>query len=74
MLAVLQTVGFNYCAAIGEPLTELLRSFILSKTTPSTEERRELELESIKQQTELLRMVNDPKAHARYRKLSTDTI
>ena len=72
MLVVLQTVGFNYRAAIGEPLTELLRSFILSKTTSSAKERQELELETTKHQTELLRMINDPKAHARYKKLSTD--
>ena len=46
-LKVLQTLGFNYRKAIGEPLTQIVRDWILSKTESNN---RKLELEILKEQ------------------------
>ena len=46
-LKVLQTLGFNYRQAIGEPLTQIVRDWILSKTESNN---RKLELEILKEQ------------------------
>lgn len=67
VLTVFQTLGFNYRTAIGEPLTQLLRSFILSRVEERTHhQQKELELEHIRVQAELLRIVQDPNAYERY--------
>lgn len=46
-LKVLQTLGFNYRQAIGEPLTQIVRDWILSKTESNN---HKLELEILKEQ------------------------
>lgn len=47
-LKILQTLGFNYRQAIGEPLTQIVRDWILSKIESNN---RELELEILKEQS-----------------------
>ncbi len=63
-LKVLQTLGFNFRSAIGEPLTILLRNLILAQAR-STVDNHELEVAQIEQQTELMRLAQDPDSHAR---------
>lgn len=46
-LKVLQTLGFNYRQAIGEPLTQIVRDLILSKMRS---DNRELELKILQNQ------------------------
>lgn len=47
-LKILQTLGFNYRQAIGEPLTQIVRDWILSKIESNN---RKLELEILKEQS-----------------------
>jgi hypothetical protein len=47
-LKILQTLGFNYRQAIGEPLTQIVRAWVLSKTDA---DNRKLELEILKTQS-----------------------
>lgn len=47
-LKVFQTLGFNYRQAIGEPLTQVVRDWILSKIESNN---RKLELEILKEQS-----------------------
>ena len=70
VLAVLQTLGFNYRAAIGEPLTLLLRSFILAKSNEVDQRQKELKIEELRFQKELLRTINDPDAYERYKEIN----
>lgn len=66
-LKVLQTLGFNYAAAIGEPLTILLRNLILSQV--QTIGAQDLALAQFQRDTEELRLVQDPEAYERLRQL-----
>ncbi|CAM3830515.1 hypothetical protein [Avibacterium endocarditidis] len=47
-LTILQLLGFNFRKGIGEPLTELLRSLILSKSIPDPNKQIDLQLEILK--------------------------
>lgn len=63
-LKVLQTLGFNFRAAIGEPLTLLLRNLILANArSPIVSE--DLELARLQRETEFYRLVQDPVAYER---------
>lgn len=70
VLTVLQILGFNYRAAIGEPLTLLLRSFILAKSNEVDQRQKELKIEELQFQKELLRTINDHDAYERYKEIN----
>lgn len=60
-LTILQLLGFNFRQAIGEPLTDLLRDYILSvKPNPKL---AELELQ---QSVAAMQISLDPEASARF--------
>ncbi len=63
-LKVLQTLGFNYRKAIGEPLTLLTRNFILSKVEES---KTTQEIDLLREQTLniMARIMEDPDAAPR---------
>jgi len=63
-LTVLQLIGFNYKAAIGEPLTELVRHMIAGRVTAGMTEAEILEA---RRQVLLLEIIKDPDAHKRLR-------
>lgn len=62
---VLQLLGFNFRRAIGEPLTTLCESMILSVTSKSDE----LEIESARSQRALVELALNPDAYDRFRSL-----
>lgn len=63
-ITILQTLGFNFKAAIGEPLTELVRRLILSNV-PSEDVGEQLQILAAQQNTAFLEVVRDPEAYAR---------
>jgi hypothetical protein len=68
-LTVLQVLGLNFKQAIGEPLTELLRGYILAQVPQQTPEA--LAALSQQQTVELLRLAQDPDAFARFQALTS---
>lgn len=65
-LKTMQLLGFNYKAAIGEPLTLMLRNFILSKV---------VEPDSLKAfekfiTPEMVQILKDDKAYANFKKIT----
>lgn len=66
---IMQLLGFNFKQATGEPLTQLLRNFILSQV-PEPDKSTEYNMLLAQRNTEYFRMVQDPEAYERHRKLS----
>ena len=64
MLTVLQLFGFNFKAAIGEPLTIALRRLILSKV-PAPDDAIALGQLQLQREVALLEVVKDPDASQR---------
>ncbi|MHA2852844.1 hypothetical protein ACXZ7E_02570 [Paenibacillus lautus] len=63
---IAQLLGFNFKKAIGEPLTELINSFITSKTSSPDEMRVTLELASLQREVEFYKVMQDEEAFQRY--------
>jgi hypothetical protein len=64
VLKVLQVLGFNFKQAVGEPLTILLREFVLANVPrPQSEATQQL---GQQQTIEALRLAQDPEAFARF--------
>lgn len=64
VLKVLQVLGFNFRQAVGEPLTILLREYILANVPrPQSDAAQQL---SQQQSLEVLRLAQDPEAYARF--------
>lgn len=61
---IMQILGFNFKQAIGEPLTELLASFIRSKVV-TTEKNMDLQILAQKREIEYLRICQDEEAYNR---------
>lgn len=68
-LTVLQVLGFNFKQAVGEPLTELLRGFILAQV-PRRPSEAATDLGQ-QQTVELLRLAQDPEAFGRFQALTS---
>lgn len=67
-MTILQLLGFNFKQAIGEPLTVLLRNFILGHAVDADSDRlRELQIE---QNMELAKVCRDQKAYNRWQTLT----
>lgn len=66
-LDVLQVLGFSFKEAIGQPLTTLVRDFILSASPDGDTELDKLRLEL---QIETLKAVNDAEAFERLQRIS----
>lgn len=68
-LTILQVLGFNFKQAIGEPLTELLRGYILAQVPqkPSADAA----VVNQQQTLELLRLAQDSEAFARFQSLTS---
>lgn len=62
---VLQILGFNFRKAIGEPLTQLLQSAILSRV----ERSEELQIQSAKREQLYVELALDSDAYERFREL-----
>lgn len=67
-LTVLQVLGFNFKQAVGEPLTDLLRGYILAQV-PHRPSEATASLDQ-QQTLELLRLAQDPDAFARFQILT----
>lgn len=65
---ILQLVGFNFKAAIGQPLTEVVERLILSRV-PSTETAAELQILAARRDVAYLDLAADPEGLARLRSL-----
>lgn len=66
---VLQLLGFNFRRAIGEPLTSLCESLILSRVASSDDLQQQLQLASFRNQTALIGLAGDPQAYERFRSM-----
>jgi hypothetical protein len=71
MLTVLQLVGFNFKKAIGEPLTELLRSAIASKAAIQPLVNAEYNILQTKLSIEVLKVAQDEDATERLERLKS---
>ena len=67
-LTILQLVGFNFKAAIGEPLTQLVQHLILSKV-PDADTSGALALLSARREVAYLEVVQDADAFDRLREI-----
>lgn len=68
-LTVLQLLGFNFRRAVGEPLTQLLRSLILAQAPSGPEAGEELQKLSLQREVAYLELARDPEAFERLREL-----
>lgn len=68
-ITVLQVLGFNFKAAIGEPLTEVLASLIRTQVRPGPDLNAELQALGLRNQTMLAQLCEDEDAFARFREL-----
>lgn len=68
MFNIMQMLGFNFKKAIGEPLTELLASFIRSNVV-SIEKNAELQQLGIERELELYKICQDEDAYIRLMEL-----
>ncbi|WP_298255396.1 hypothetical protein [uncultured Arthrobacter sp.] len=66
---VLQLLGFNFRRAIGEPLTALCESLILTQVSPPDDLQQQLQLASVRNQTALIELAADSQAYERFRSL-----
>ncbi|SDJ66147.1 hypothetical protein [Salimicrobium halophilum] len=66
---ILQTLGFNYQRAIGEPLTEFVRRLISSNNPISQNDQLEIQALSEKKQIELFKVLQDSEAVKRYKEM-----
>lgn len=65
---ILQLLGFNFKQAIGEPLTDLVRGMISTKTPASSELTMEYHILSEKKQLEYFKLLQNEEAFQRYLK------
>lgn len=68
-LTILQVIGFNFKRAIGEPLTDLVRSLIVSRAVPSVETQRDLQALTLKRETLIYEIALNHEAHIRLMQL-----
>ncbi|MYL20056.1 hypothetical protein GLW04_09175 [Halobacillus litoralis] len=67
---ILQTLGFNYKRAIGEPLTDLVNGLISSQMPVAKEKELERQKLFHEQEIEYIKMIRDEEAYKRYLKLT----
>lgn len=67
-MTILQLVGFNFKAAIGEPLTQLVQRLILSRV-PVHDSSATLGVLAARREVAYLEIVKDPEAYSRLRDL-----
>lgn len=65
-LTILQLIGFNFKAAIGEPLTQLVQRIILSRV-PEADTAQSLNLLNAQREVAYLEVMKDAEASARLR-------
>lgn len=63
---IVQLLGFNFKSAIGEPLTDIIKSAITSKISVSNESRVILEAASLQRESEFYKVMQDEEAFQRY--------
>lgn len=68
-LTILQVMGFNFKAAIGQPLTSLVERLILSRVPPA-DASAELSLLAARRELAYLEIVRDSEASARLQALN----
>lgn len=64
---ILQILGFNFRRAVGEPLTKLIESQIISQVSTSPD----LQVESMKLQRAVMEIAMDAEAFARFQSISS---
>ena len=69
MITVLQLLGFNFTRAIGEPLTDLVRSLVSSRITSSADAAVELQRLSLQRDLAFFEIARDEAAHSRLRQM-----
>ena len=69
MVTVLQLLGFNVNRAIGEPLTDLVRSLVSSRVASSAEAAVELQRLSLQRDLAFFEIAQDEAAHSRLRQM-----
>lgn len=66
---ILQLIGFNFKKGLGEPLTDLLSSFIKSQQPSKSENKSELQYITKEHELEIAKMINDEEAYERYKEI-----
>jgi hypothetical protein len=69
-LTILQVIGFNFMRAIGEPLTDLVRSLIVARAAPSAATQQDLQALTLKRETLIYEVALNKEATARLLRLS----
>lgn len=68
-LNVLQILGFNFKSAIGEPLTELVKEFILSQKPVNNDMSFEIQKIAAQKDIEFYKLLQDGAAYERFKEL-----
>jgi hypothetical protein len=68
-LTILQVIGFNFKRAIGEPLTDLVRSLIVARAAPSVATQQDLQSLTLKRETLIYEVALNQEAHVRLMRL-----
>ena len=68
-LTILQVIGFNFKRAIGEPLTDLVRSLIVARAAPSAETQQDLQALTLKRETLIYEIALNQEAHIHFMQL-----
>jgi hypothetical protein len=68
-LTILQVIGFNFKRAIGEPLTDLVRSLIVARAAPSVATQQDLQSLTLKRETLIYEIALNQEAHVRLMRL-----
>jgi len=63
---IFQLLGFNFKRAIGEPLTELVNSMIVSQKSISTDKELERQIIFHEKELQYFKMINDEEAYQRH--------
>ena len=58
-------IGFNFKRAIGEPLTDLVRSLIVARAAPSVATQQDLQSLTLKRETLIYEIALNQEAHVR---------
>lgn len=69
MFNILQLLGFNFKQAVGEPLTDLIKSLILSQNPTATEMNFNLRLANQQKEIEYLKLFQDEDAFNRMKEI-----
>lgn len=70
LLSILQLLGFNFKKAIGEPLTQVINSLIVSKIAMSSETEFAMQLAIAQRDSELYKIMQDEESFERFRVLA----